>query len=157
MLNRLEKLSGFKKYEDSEEMAIVQLFYALQQAHNTAAEVMGHLSFLGRTLFPDQFSFILKQLVRPLIQFNIPPYLCHPGELTFVKADLTPDEAFEQQAVNKMLPKPYLPKLQKVENKHTTLCLATAVHYQLCQKFFTKFHESQGNIADVFGMERKKF
>ena len=29
MLNRLEKLPGFKKYEDGEEMAIVQLFYAL--------------------------------------------------------------------------------------------------------------------------------
>ena len=73
MLNRLEKLPGFKKYEDGEEMAIVQLFYALQRAHNTVAEVTGHLAFLGRTLSPDQFSFILKHSVRPLIQFNIPP------------------------------------------------------------------------------------
>ena len=114
MLNRLEKLPGFKTYEDGEEMAIVQLFYALQWAHNTATEVMGHLAFLGRTLSPSQFSFILKHLVRPLIQFNIPPpYLCHPGELTFVKADLTPDETFEQRAVNRMLPKPYHSKLQK--------------------------------------------
>ena len=42
MLNRFEKLPSFKKYEDGEEMAIVQLFYALQWAHNTAAEVVGH-------------------------------------------------------------------------------------------------------------------
>ena len=56
-------------------LAIVQLFYALQWAHNTAAEVAGHLAILGRTLSPDQFSFILKHLVRPLIQFNIPPSL----------------------------------------------------------------------------------
>ena len=155
----MEKLPGFRKYEDSEEMAIVQLFYALQQAHNTAAEVAGHLAFLGRTLSPDQFSFILKHSVRPLIQFNIlpPPHLCYPGELTSMKADLTPGEAFEQWAVNKMLPKPYHPKLQKVENKHATHCLTAAVHHQLHQKFFTKFHESQGNIVDMFGMERKKF
>ena len=140
-------------------MAILQLFHALQRAHNTAAEVIGHLAFLGRTVSPNQFSFILKHSVRPLIQFNIPPHphLCHPGGLTFMKADLTPDEAFEQWAVNKMLPKPYHPKLQKVGNKHATHCLAAAVHYQLCQKFFTKFHESQGNIADMFSMERKKF
>ena len=73
MLNRLEKLPGFKKYKDSKEMAIVQLFYALQRAHNTAAEVVGHLAFLGRTLSPDQFTFILKHSVRPLSQFNISP------------------------------------------------------------------------------------
>ena len=52
MLNRLEKLPGFKKYEDGEEMAIMQLFYALQWAHNTAAEVAGHLAFLGRLSSP---------------------------------------------------------------------------------------------------------
>ena len=116
-------------------MAIVQLFFALKRAHNTAAEVTGHLAFLGRTLSPGQFSFILKHSVRPLIQFNIAPHLCQPGKLTFVKADLTPEEAFKQQPVNKMLPKPYHPKLQKVENKHATCCLAAAVHYQLHQNF----------------------
>ena len=157
MLNRLEKLPGFKKYKNGEEMAIVQLFYTLQRAHNTAAEVTGHLTFLGRTLSPDQFSFILKHSVRPLIQLNIAPGLCNPGELTFMKADLTPEEAFKHQSVNKMLPKPYHPKLQKVENKHATCCLAAAVHYQLHQNFFTKCPESQGNVADMFGMKRKKF
>ena len=139
---------------DGEEIAIVQLFYALQRVHNTAAEVTGHLAFLGRTLTPDQFTLILKHSVRPLIQFNILPHLCHPGELTFTKADLTPEESFEQRAVNKILPKPYHPKLHKVENKHAAHCLAAAVHYQLHQKFFTKFCESQGNVADMFSAER---
>ena len=73
MLNRLEKLPGFQKYKDGEETAIVQLFYALQRAHNTAAEVTGHSAFLGRTLSPDQLTFILKHSVRPFLQFNIPP------------------------------------------------------------------------------------
>ena len=31
------------------------------------------------------------------------------------------------------------------------------VHYQLQQKLFTKFRDSQANIADMFSVERKKF
>ena len=68
-------------------MAIVQLFYVLQRAHNTAAEVMGHLAFLGRTLSSDQFTFILKHSVRPLIQFNIsPPPSLPPRQANFCKS-----------------------------------------------------------------------
>ena len=48
------------------------------------------------------------------------------------------------------------PKLETVEGKHATRCLV-AVHYQLWQKLFAKFRDSQANIANMFGVERKKF
>ena len=93
----------------------------------------------------------------PLIQFEVPPRLCNPGELCFTKSNLTSEETFEQQAVNNILPRPYYPKLETVEGKHATRCLVVAVHYQLQQKMFTKFRDSQANIADMFSVERKKF
>ena len=64
-LNHLDKLPNFKTFKDGEEMTIVQLFASLQKAHNTVAEVTSHLTFLSRTLQPEQFSFILKHSLRP--------------------------------------------------------------------------------------------
>ena len=93
----------------------------------------------------------------PLIQFEVAPRLCNPGELHFPKSELTSEEAFEQRAVNNVLPRLYHPKLETVEGKHATRCLTVAVHYQLQQKLFTKFRDSQANIADMFSVERKKF
>ena len=59
--------------------------------------------------------------------------------------------------MNNILPRPYHPKLKNVEGKHATRCLTVVVHYQLWQKLFTKFRDSQANIADMFGVERKMF
>ena len=133
-LNKLEALPNFKKFENGEEFAITELFRCLQHAHNTAAETPCHLVFLGHTLSTDQFSFILKHSVHPLIQLHIPPHLCHPRELCFAKVDLTPEEAYEQKAINRVLPHPHNPKLDDVDNKHLNRCLAVAVHYTLHQK-----------------------
>ena len=155
--NHLETLPGFNKFEGSEQFAISELFRHLQRAHNASAEVAGHLDFLARTLQPSPFEFILKHSVHPLIQFEVPPRLCNPGELCFTKSELTSEETFEQQAVNNVLPRPYHPKLEAVENKHATRCLAAVVHYQIWKKLFTKFRDSQANIADMFSVERKKF
>ena len=93
-MNKLEALPNFKKFENGEEFAITELFRCLQCAHNVAAETAGHLAFLGYTLSTDQFSFILKHSVHPLIQLQIPPHLCQPRELCFAKADLTPEEGY---------------------------------------------------------------
>ena len=156
-LNKLEALPNFKKFENGEEFAITELFRCLQHAHNAAAETPCHLVFLGHTLSTDQFSFILKHSVYPLIQLHIPPHLCHPRELCFAKVDLTPEEAYEQKAINRVLPHPHNPKLDDVDNKHPNHCLAAAVHYTLHQKLFDKFRELQSNVVDLFCMERKKF
>ena len=45
----------------------------------------------------------------PLIQFEVLPRLCNPRALCFMKSDLTSDGAFEQWAVNNILPRPYHP------------------------------------------------
>ena len=157
ILNHLEALPGFKKFEGSEQFAISELFRSLQSAHNASAEVAEHLASLARTLQPSQFEFILKHSVCSLIQFEVPPRLCNPRELRVMKSELTSEEAFEQWAVNNVLSRLYHPKLETVEGKHATRCLTVAVHYQLWQKLFTKFRDSQANIADMFGVERKKF
>ena len=131
VLNHLEALPGFKKFEGSEQFAISELFTSLQSVHNASAEVARHLAVLARKLQPSQFEFILKHSVHLLIQFEVLPRLCNPGELHFAKSNLTSKEAFEQWAMNNILPRPYHPKLETVEGKHATGCLTTAVHYQL--------------------------
>ena len=91
------------------------------------------------------------------MQFNIPPHLCNPRQLHFARTNLNPDELFEQKAVNTILPCPYHPSLDSVESKHAIRCLVVAVHCTLRQKLFMKFLESQGNVADMFKVERKMF
>ena len=105
MLNKLATLPNFKPFKSGHEMSIVQLFMALQHMHNTAAEVAGHLTFLGHTLHPDQFSFILKHSVRPLIQLSVPAGLSGPTHLQF--EHLTEEECFEEKAINSVLPMPH--------------------------------------------------
>ena len=100
VLNHLEALPGFKKFEGCKQFAISALFTSLQSPHNASAEVAGHLVVLARKLQPGQFEFILKHSVHPLIQFEVPPRLCNPGELRFAKSNLTSEETFEQLAVN---------------------------------------------------------
>ena len=70
---------------------------------------------------------------------------------------MSSEEAFEQRAVNTILPHSHHPNLDGMESKHATRCLAAVVHYTLRQKLFSKFHESQANVADMFLVERKKF
>ena len=96
VLNHLEALPGFKKFEGGERSAISEVFSSLQSAHNASAEVAGHLAVLARTLQPSQFEFILKYSVCPIIQFEVLPRLCNPAELHFTKSNLTTKETFEQ-------------------------------------------------------------
>ena len=135
-MNKLEALPNFKKFKGDEQFVIAKLFRNLQKAHNASTETASHLAFLARTLKPDQCSIILKHSIHPLIQHEIPPCLCNLGELKFAEKDLSPEEAFKQHAVNTVLPCPYHPNLEKVEAKHPTRCLATAVHYTLKEKLF---------------------
>ena len=114
IMNKLEALPDFKKFEGGEQFAIVELFRNLQKAHNASTETASHLAFLARTLKPDQFSIILKHSICPLIQLEIPARLCNLGELKFAKKDLSPDEAFEQHAVKIILPCPTTPTWKKL-------------------------------------------
>ena len=156
MLNKLATLPNFKTIKSGHEMSIVQLFTTLQQAHNTVAEVAGHLVFLGCILQPKQFSFILKHSVRPLIQISVPADLSNPTCLQFEHPALTEEEWFEVKAINSVLPMLHHPKLGDLPPKDATHCLATAVHYVLRCRLF-KNNPSQGTTADTFQVERKKF
>ena len=108
-------------------------------------------------LDPQQFQFILRHSLCPLVQLQVPAGLCHLGELQFAKPNLSSNKLFEQWVVNNILPHPYHPKLEKVASKHPTRALATAIHYQLCKWLFTKFTASQTKIVDMFQVECKKF
>ena len=88
--------------------------------------------------------------MRPLVQLQIQPRLCHPGKLYFAKPNLSTDEMYEQKAVNVILPRPHHPKLDSIEPKHAMRALAAAVHYMFRQQLFDKFHESQAGVADLF-------
>ena len=100
MLNKLAQLPNFKPFKSGHEKSIVQLCVTLQRAHNTAAEVTGHLIFLGCTLHLDQFSFILKHSVHPLMQISVPPSLSDPNCLQFEHPTLSEEEHFEEKAIN---------------------------------------------------------
>ena len=125
--------------------------------HTAIADVAGTLVTLGRTLDLNQFQFLLKHSVRPLVQLQVPAHLCHPNELKFAKEHLTDDELYEQCGVNTVLPRPHHPDLDQVPAKHPTRALAGAIHYQLRKCMFTKFAISQTDIADLFQVKRKKF
>ena len=136
---------------------VCELFDSLQTVHTAIADVAGTLATLGRTLDPNQFQFLLKHSVHPLVQLQVPARLCHPSELKFVKEHVTDDELYEQRGVNTVLPRPHHPDLDQVPAKHSTRALAGAIHYQLRKCMFTKFTASQTDVADLFQVERKNF
>ena len=54
-----------KEWEDQE--VVCDLFDSLQTAHSAIADVAGTLTTLGRRLDPNQFQFLLKHSIRPLV------------------------------------------------------------------------------------------
>ena len=136
---------------------VCELFHSLQTVHTTIPDIAGTLATLGRTLDPNQFQFLLKHSVHPLVQLQVPAHLCHRSELKFAKEHLTDDELYEQRGVNTVLPRLHHPDLDQVPAKHPTTALAGTIHYQLRNRMFTKFVTSQTDVADLFQVERKKF
>ena len=107
MINRLASLPNFKSITSEHKETIIELFLSLQWAHNAAAKTAGHLASLAHVPNADQFSYLLKHSMRPLVQLQIPLRLCHPGKLCFAKANLSTDEMYEQKAVNVILRRPH--------------------------------------------------
>ena len=147
---------NFDSIDGEDPEVVCDLFDSLQTAHSAIAGIAGTLATLARRLNPNQFQFLLKHAIRPLVQLQVLAILCHPGELTFAKTHLTDEESFEQKAVNTVLPRPHHLNLDKIPAKHPTRVLAAAIHYQLCKRIFTKFTASQTDVTDLFQVERKK-
>ena len=122
------------------------------EVHNNCISA---IATLGKTLLPDQFTFIMQHAVHPLIQIKLPTHLCSPADVKFEQHCLTAEESFEEECSNKVLPWPFHPKLDTVPAKHATHCVAAAVHMLLCKHFFnTKM--SQAKCADLFTVHPKK-
>ena len=52
----------------------------------------------------EQFTFVLKLVVRPIIQLKIPPHLSAHTDLKFEKERLTQEETIEEYCFNLILP-----------------------------------------------------
>ena len=157
MINQLASLPNFKSITSKHKETIIKLFLSLQWAHNAAAKTTGYLASLVHVLNTNQFFYLLKHSMRPLVQLQIPQWLCHPGKRCFTKPNLLTNKMYEQKAVNVILPRPHHPKLDSIEPKHAMRALAAAVYYTLRQQLFDKFHESQAGVANLFLVEQKKF
>ena len=156
-LTHLAALPNFKNIDGESRERVCDLFDSLSTAHSTIADVAQNISALGRQLDPDQFGFILKHSVRPLVQLQIPPGLCSLTDLKFAKANLTPEEEYDERGVNTTLPRPHHPDLATVKDKHPTRALTVAIHYHLRKRMYPHFPASQTEIADLFAVEWKKF
>ena len=156
-LTHLAALPNFKNIDAESRERVCDLFDSPSMAHSANANVAQNIAALGRQLDPDQFGFILKHSVRPLVQLQIPPGLCNLVDLKFAKSNLTPEEQYDERGVNTMLPRPHHPGLATVKDKYPTRALAVAIHYHLRKRMYLHFPASQTEIADLFAIKWKKF
>ena len=91
-------------FDKAGQQAITHLFSHLQDAHNHMAQVAQAVVQLSKVSSPEQFTFVLKLAVRPIIQLKIPPHLSTPTELKFEKERLTQEEITEEYCCNLILP-----------------------------------------------------
>ena len=96
-----ENITSFDK---AGKQAITRLFSHLQDAHNHMSQVAQAVVQLSKVSSPEQFTFVLKLAVRPIIQLKIPPHLSAPTELKFEKERLTQEETVEEYCCNLILP-----------------------------------------------------
>ena len=150
-------MPNFKNIDGESRERVCDLFDSLSMAHSAITDVAQNIAALGIQLDPDQFGFIFKHPVRPLVQLQIPPDLCSLADLKFAKANLTPEEEYDERGVNMTLPRPHHPDLTTVKDKHPMRALAVAIHYHLRKRMYPHFPTSQTEIADLFAVERKKF
>ena len=117
-LSRLAAMQNFTAIQGDQWEMVCELFGSLQTVHTAIADVACTLATLGKTLDPNQFQFLLKHSVHPLVQLQVPAHLYHPSEFKFAKEHLTDDELYEQHRVNAILPRPHHPNLDQVPAKH---------------------------------------
>ena len=137
------------------QQAITHLFSHLQDAHNHMSQVAEAVVQLSKVSSPEQFTFVLKIAVRPIIQLKISPHLSAPTELKFEKERLTQEETVEEYCCNLILPRPFHPKFSSVSFKHPTRCLAAAAHFLIRKELFnSKYPQLQ--VAKDFAVAEKK-
>ena len=155
-LTRLVHEANHKALDDASEKVVVELFSQLSDAHDKLSKVTKSISKLGQITTPEQFSFVLKLALRPLIQLKVPLKLCSSGDLHFAKERLTQEECFKEMCINEILPNPFHNKLNTISNKHATCCLATTSHYLLRKKMFHS-KISQATLTKEFMVVKKNY
>ena len=156
-LTHLAALPNFKNINAESREWVCDLFDSLSMPSFTIADIAQNIAALGRPLDPDQFGFILRHSVRPLVQLQIPPGLCNLTDLKFAKSNLTPEEQYDEQGVNMMLPRPHHPDLATVKDKHPMRALAVPIYYHLRKRMYPRFPTSQTEITYILAVKRKKF
>ena len=91
-------------FDKAGQQVVTCLFSHLQDAHNHMAQVAQEEVQLSKVSSPEQFTFVLKLAVRPIIQLKIPPHLSAPTELKFENERLTQEETTEEYCCNLILP-----------------------------------------------------
>ena len=91
-------------FDQAGQQAITHLFSHLQDAHNHRSQVAVAVVQLSKVSSPEQFTFVLKLAVRPIIQLKIPPHLSAPTDLKFEKERLIQEETVEEYCCNLILP-----------------------------------------------------
>ena len=147
-----ENITSFDK---AGQQAVTHLFSHLQDAHNHMSQVAQAMVQLSKVSSPEQFTFVLKLAVRPIIQLKIPPHLSAPTELKFEKERLTQEEITEEYCWNLILPRPFHPKISGIFFKQPTRCLAPAAHFLIRKELFnSKYPQLQ--VAKDFAVAEKK-
>ena len=107
IINKMQLDEDVRIFDKAGQQAVTHLFGHLQNAHNHMSQVAAAVVELSKVSSPEQFTFVLKLAVRPIIQLKIPPHLSAPPDLKFEKERLTQEETIEEYCSN-------LLKLQKL-------------------------------------------
>ena len=88
--SKMRPHENIMSFDKAGQQAITHLFSHLQDVHNHMAQVAQAVVQMSKVSSPEQFTFVLKLAVRPIIQLKIPPHLSAPTELKFEKERLYP-------------------------------------------------------------------
>ena len=142
-------------FDKAGQQAVTHLFSHLQDAHNHMSQVAEAVVQLSKVSSPEQYTFVIKLAVRPIIQLKIPPHLSAPTGLKFEKERLTQEETVEEYCCYLILPRPFHPKFSSISLKHPTRCLAAAAHFLIRKELFnSKYPQLQ--VAKDFAVAEKK-
>ena len=113
ILTRLVHEANHKALDDASQKVVVELFSQLSDADDNLSKVTKSISKLGQITTPEQFSFVLKLAVRPLIQLKItpPPTYVHPGTCILAKKDLHKKNVLRKCVSMKPSPNPSITNL----------------------------------------------
>ena len=103
VIHKLGHVEDFPELSQEALAAITSMFSQLQLCHENCVKLAGHLAELGSLLQPDQFTYLMKHSLRPLVQISLLAWYCSPTDIKFYKLHLIPEETREEKGINLML------------------------------------------------------